>query len=568
MAVQSGILHAGATSMKPQLFTRRPGAGPGRRRLADQRGTNARKAALPPSRKRPRADDEEIESDSASGLEAAASIDSDSDEVEETTDESRVRLAKQYLRQLSASAKGQHAEKDSSSNALAGLEADSAFDSAAETSGGDEGSEDDDCVDNLFQDADSRMALTAQLKHNAQARKLSSMPVRALADSLRFGNPTFFKGHKLPVTCIALPGEGSADQLACGKSGNLHAYTGGKDCCVIRWDLETGKKDIFKGQRNCFGHTPAANGRKFLGGGHFRAVLDLCVAEDERILFSAGADHTVRAWDPRTSNARCMFELRGHRGPVTGVRFNGSSCLGMEGDTELLTCSADKSLKTWSVSCRRIANHYYGHASEVNCMDLLQGNKPITGGNDGTLRNWKLAQDTHTAFPPLGSCVDAVAVLSPSIFACGTQGGLLALFNSSCKKPLACVRVGQFAAPGKPLTPAETAEKLAAPLRATGGAMSVSALCALPMTDALLLGTEGGTVQVWSASQNDRKAGGGKLRAVPQACIQAGGAVTGLRVANDRSCVVAAVSTESRLGRWYKSEGSKNGICVLPVKGE
>lgn len=117
----------------------------------------------------------------------------------------------------------------------------------------------------------------------------------------------------------------------------------------------------------------------------------------------------------------------------------------------------------------------------------------------------QLAQDTHTAFPPLGSCVDAVAVLSPSTFACGTQGGLLALFNSSCKKPLACVRVGQFAAPGKPPTPAETAEKLAAPLRATGAAMSVSALCALPMTDALLLGTEGGTVQVWSASQNDRK---------------------------------------------------------------
>lgn len=117
----------------------------------------------------------------------------------------------------------------------------------------------------------------------------------------------------------------------------------------------------------------------------------------------------------------------------------------------------------------------------------------------------QLAQDTHTAFPPVGSCVDAVALLSPSTFACGTQGGLLALFSSSCKKPLACVRVRQFAAPGNSQSPAETAEKRAAPLRASGGATSVSALCALPMTDALFLGTEGGTVQVWSASQNDRK---------------------------------------------------------------
>lgn len=58
---------------------------------------------------------------------------------------------------------------------------------------------------------------------------------------------------------------------------------------------------------------------------------------------------------------------------------------------ELVTCSADKSLKTWSLSCRKVANHYYGHASEVNCIDLLQGNKPITGGSDGTLRNWKVS---------------------------------------------------------------------------------------------------------------------------------------------------------------------------------
>lgn len=136
------------------------------------------------------------------------------------------------------------------------------------------------------------------------AAQLSSMPVRALADDLRFGNPIFFKGHKLPVTCIALPGQGSSDQPACGKSGNLHAYSGGKDCCMIRWDLETGKKEIFRGQRNCFEHTPRAKGQKFSSGGHFRAVLALCVAEDERIVFSAGADHTVRAWDPRTSNAR------------------------------------------------------------------------------------------------------------------------------------------------------------------------------------------------------------------------------------------------------------------------
>ena len=116
-------------------------------------------------------------------------------------------------------------------------------------------------------------------------------------------------------------------------------------------------------------------------------------------------------------------------------------------------------------------------------------------------------QDTHSAFPPLGSCVDCVAALTPSLFACGTQGGLLALFSSSSKKPLACSRVRPHATCDlmEQAASLEGVEKAAAPLRATGGAMGVSALCALPATDALLVGTEGGSVQAWSAFHSKRK---------------------------------------------------------------
>lgn len=96
-----------------------------------------------------------------------------------------MRLARQYLKQLSAAAKGQHA-RSSSSKVGAGLEADSAFDSAVETSGGDEGLEDGDSDDNLLQDADSRMALTTQLKRNAQARNVSQR-VAEFATQLHFG---------------------------------------------------------------------------------------------------------------------------------------------------------------------------------------------------------------------------------------------------------------------------------------------------------------------------------------------------------------------------------------------
>ncbi|KAL8274244.1 hypothetical protein Esti_001833 [Eimeria stiedai] len=557
----------GQPSEQPKRFARRPGSqknlkggGRGGKRVK----LSAEHEAGLPGRKRRRQVDEEIESDSISDNKSVPSADSESDEGEENTDEERLRVARQYLRQFAEAAEGR-SHGDGATAALRKgneLEADLAFESTGENSADTEGEAGEDASgDDLFFNADAKAAVAEQLKRKA-GEKLLSRTLSSVASGLRFKPSSFFRGHKLPVTCMALPGGGGTQGFG-GSAGSSqqHAYTGGKDCCVIRWDLETGSKEVFKGQRNCFGGwgKPAGGADTGRLSGHFRPVLDLCVAPDERLFFSAGAEHTIRGWDPRASNSKCMFELRGHRGPVTGVRFNGEEGGANEGEAELVSCSADKSLKTWSLSCRSVANHFYGHATEVNCIDLLQPDKPITGGSDGTLRNWKLAQDTHAAFPPLGSCVDSVAIMSPSLFCCGTQGGLLSLFNSSCKKPLACVRVDAFSGAEKVAT-----AQPRAPLRATGAATSVSALGALRLTDALLVGTEGGAVQLWAATQHDRKAGGGSLTAIPGAAAQAGGVVTGLCVSKDNSFAVAAVSTESRLGRWHKSEGAKNGIRVIP----
>ncbi|OEH74180.1 u3 small nucleolar ribonucleoprotein complex-associated [Cyclospora cayetanensis] len=572
----------GLTAAESQRrFSRRPGSAAGKKGPFDsqsphgrQRGKGDaeghRRQAAPFGRKRRRAEDEDIESDSASGLDAPPSSDSDSEDAGETADEVRLRVARQYLKQFSEAAKGKLREggtAEAASRTAGELAADPAFDSAGGTDDGSGGSGEDDSSDDFFQDEDSKAEMAAKLRQRADEKKLQSRPTVAMASRTRFGSSTFLRGHKLAVTCVALPGEGTGEGAA-----SRHLYTGSKDCCIIRWDVDTGKKEVFKGQRNCFGEAltrAKGRGSGVGSGGHFRPVLSVCVAEDERVFFSAGADHTIRAWDPRASNEKCMFELRSHKGPVTGICLNGGSYDGAgQGDAELLSCSADKSLKSWNIGCRSVLNHFYGHATEVNCIDTLQPNKPITGGSDGTLRNWKLVQDTHTAFPPLGSCVDSVAMLSPHLFCCGTQGGLLSLFNSGCKKPLACVRVHQH--DGSPSSDnasldAANATYSKAVLRATGDAAGVSALRALPFTDALLVGTEGGSVQLWSATQNDRKGGCGSLKPVANATERVAGVVTGLCVSPDKSFAAAAVSTESRLGRWYKSDGAKNGIQIIPI---
>ncbi|CDJ51599.1 U3 small nucleolar ribonucleoprotein complex-associated protein, putative [Eimeria brunetti] len=556
----------------------------GRRGLAkSSRGGEEKAFNAASANKRRRIEDENVDSDSASGAETPPETDSESDGADGTTDEARLRIAQDYLRQVSATAKGRRPKKDSAdlvSSASEATGAAAAADPAFESSGDSDGDKYDEESDNddLFEyDGEAKEALAAELKKKAGRVKLSSRQVSSVAASLRLKDAGFFRGHKLPVTCVALPGEGSCDPSSSGGGARGCAYTGGKDCCVIRWDLEAGKKEIFKGQRNCFmagadnGNSKQANCR-----GHFRAVLSVCVTEDERLFFSGGADQTIKAWDPRASNEKCVFELRGHRGAVTGLCLNGGKLGDADAESELLSCSADKSIRSWSVSCRSFSNCFYGHASEVNCIDILQANKPITGGNDGSLRNWKLVQDTHTAFPPLGSCVDSISLLSPTLFACGTQGGLLAVFNSSYKRPLSCVRVSQHTAAAAASKAEDTSgdaytlqalQRAPAPLRATAAASAVSALCAFPFTDALLVGTEEGTVQLWEATQTAKK-GGGSLRAMPGAGIGAGGAVNGISLSRDHSFAVAAVSTESRLGRWFKYEGGKNGIRIVQIQKE
>eukprot|EP00913_Durusdinium_trenchii_P016089 g15123.t1 len=88
-------------------------------------------------------------------------------------------------------------------------------------------------------------------------------------------------------------------------------YTGGKDCAVIRWDIETGKKDIFPGGRN-----------RFECGGHFEKVLSVCLLEQRGLLVSAGVDHFPSR--PRQHWLAARLN-RDHSGSYLVINLSGTS---------------------------------------------------------------------------------------------------------------------------------------------------------------------------------------------------------------------------------------------------
>jgi len=85
----------------------------------------------------------------------------------------------------------------------------------------------------------------------------------------------FIKGHKKAITSLQwMPDDRSI-------------VTTGKDCCIIRWDLESEKKMIIMGQKHQDRNLP----------GHFDEPLCSAVSSTGKFLLTAGKDRVVRVWD-------------------------------------------------------------------------------------------------------------------------------------------------------------------------------------------------------------------------------------------------------------------------------
>ena len=85
---------------------------------------------------------------------------------------------------------------------------------------------------------------------------------------------TFLKGHKAAITCL----DWDLD--------NKSIITGSKDCCHIRWDLESQKKLFFRGVKF---------DRQIEG--HYDEILCQAISPNGKYLVSGGKDRLVRVWD-------------------------------------------------------------------------------------------------------------------------------------------------------------------------------------------------------------------------------------------------------------------------------
>ena len=90
--------------------------------------------------------------------------------------------------------------------------------------------------------------------------------------------------------------------------------------------------------------------------GHAGAVAHLALSRDGRVLYSAGDDATVRAWD--TAGGGCAFVMVGHRGGVLQLRLS-------EDDAALFTSAADGRVRQWDARTGGLCAELVAHRSPV-----------------------------------------------------------------------------------------------------------------------------------------------------------------------------------------------------------
>lgn len=274
--------------------------------------------------------------------------------------------------------------------------------------------------------------------------------------------------------------------------------------------------------------------------------------------------------------------LQGHRGPISGVVFRR--------DTHTLySASDDRSVKVWNlddmayvesmwvgerIRCFSLSNslnkiYRFGHQNGITSIDALSRERAITsGGYDGTIRIWKIVEESQLIFNGHSGSIDSVKLINEENFlSCGDDGHLC-VWGSMKKKPLCSVPEahGKDQDNGRPTWISSIATLLNTDLVASG-TISVARISIWTYSkssercnavSASVLGSRDGVIRLWQCGDAFRTLN-------PLLEIKITGFVNSLAFTPDGKNLVAGVGQEHRLGRWWRVPEAKNSIVVIPL---
>ncbi|KAE8611959.1 hypothetical protein XENTR_v10012649 [Xenopus tropicalis] len=346
------------------LFIKKKSAVTPRRRRAEGNDAEAT------SQKRKKTKDthlrEEIESDSDTEIAPARTKPKQDEEeyLEETAQEKKLRLAKEYLKQLQQQEEEQKEDEDQDQNAIA---------------------------NRLQEDV---------LEQRGRLQ-------RPLAKELLPPEPSeirLLRGHQGPITCLVISPDDS------------YLFSGSKDCSIIKWSVSDGKKmhKIPGGRKGTesthVGHTGhvlcmalSSDGKYLASGdrnklifiwdpvtcqnlhkfqGHRDAVSGLSFQKGTHQLFSASHDRSVKVWN--VAENAYIETLFGHQDVITGLdSLSRERCVTVGG--------RDGTMRIWKIA-EETQLVFSGHEGSIDCVRLINEEHVVTGADDGSLALWTVGK--------------------------------------------------------------------------------------------------------------------------------------------------------------------------------
>lgn len=163
-----------------------------------------------------------------------------------------------------------------------------------------------------------------------------------------------------------------------------------------------------------------------------------------------------------------------------------------------------------------------------------------SGGADGTLRIWKIVEESQLVYNGHSGSIDHVRYVNEETFISCGDDGTFCVWNVGKKKPVAQL-------------------KLAHGKSSTGIANWISSIATLVNTDLIASGSCDGFIRVWKLEKNFREI---KLKFE----IPVVGFVNSLTFTSDGNSLIAGIGQEHRLGRWWRLKEGKNAILVIPFQ--
>ncbi|XP_028432102.1 U3 small nucleolar RNA-interacting protein 2 isoform X1 [Perca flavescens] len=327
------------------------------------------------------------------------------------------------------------------------------------------------------------------------------------------------RGHKLPITCLVI------------SSDDKFIFSAAKDCSIIKWDVETGKKlHTMPGGRK---------GTEDRHVGHTAHILCMAISSDGKFLATGDVNKLIMIWEAET--CKHLYKFTGHKGPVSGLSFR-------KGTHDLYSASHDRSIKVWNVDENAYVETLFGHQDAITGLDSLSRECCVTaGGRDRSVRVWKIAEESQLVFHGHEGSIDCIQLINEEHMITGADDGSVSLWSVNKKKPLCTVKQAHGRHGDAGLEQPHWVASVAA-LQNSDTVASGASSC-----------SHNSQVQLWKCGQNYR--GLQPLFSVPVS-----GFINSLKFSSSGQFLVAGVGQEHRLGRWWRLKEAKNGIYVIPLK--